>query len=64
MKSAMYEYRSNSERSRIHRNANSLLTSTSNKHNKYVVTQKLDHYDDISFRELFGRIRILGIFIL
>ena len=37
------------------------MTSTSNKHNKYVVTQKLDHYDDISFRELFGRIRILGI---
>jgi TfoX/Sxy family transcriptional regulator of competence genes len=26
------------------------------KHNKYVVNQKLEHFDDISFRELFGRI--------
>jgi hypothetical protein len=28
------------------------------KHSKYVVNQKLEHVDDISFRELFGRIRV------
>jgi hypothetical protein len=30
----------------------------STKHNKYVVNQKLEHVDDISFRKLFGRIRV------
>jgi hypothetical protein len=25
---------------------------------KYVVNQKLEHVDDISFKELFGRIRV------
>jgi hypothetical protein len=25
---------------------------------EYVVNQKLEHVDDISFRELFGRIRV------
>jgi hypothetical protein len=34
-----------------------LLKNTSTKHNKYVVNQtKHKHVDDISFRELFGRI--------
>ena len=28
------------------------------KHNNYVVNQKLKHFDDISFRELFDRIRV------
>jgi hypothetical protein len=32
------------------------LKNTSTKDNKYVVNQKLEHVDDISFRELFGRI--------
>jgi hypothetical protein len=31
----------------------------STKHNKYVVNQKLEHFDDISFRELYGRIRVV-----
>jgi hypothetical protein len=36
----------------------SLLKNTSTKHNKYryVVNQKFEHVDDISFREFFGRI--------
>jgi hypothetical protein len=34
------------------------LKNTSTKDNKYVVNQKLEHIDDISFRELFGRIRV------
>jgi len=28
------------------------------KQSKYVGNQKLEHFDDISFRELFGRIRV------
>jgi hypothetical protein len=28
------------------------------KHNKYVVNQKREHVDDISFKEIFGRIRV------
>jgi hypothetical protein len=32
------------------------LKNTSTKDNKYVVNQKLEHVDDISFRERFGRI--------
>ena len=32
---------------------------TSNKYNKYGVNQKHEHVDDISFRELFGRIRVV-----
>ena len=39
--------------------ADCLLKNTSIKHNKYVVNQTLEHVDDISFRELFGRIRDL-----
>jgi hypothetical protein len=39
-----------------HRYVNCLLKNTSTKDNKYVVNQKLEHVDDISFRELFGRI--------
>ena len=42
-----------------HRNAEYMLTSTSTKHTKYVVNQKLKHFDDISFREPFGRIRVV-----
>jgi hypothetical protein len=35
-----------------------LLKNTPNKHNKYVINQKLKHFDDISFREMFGRSRV------
>jgi hypothetical protein len=31
--------------------------NTSTKDNKYVVNQKLEHVDDISYREHFGRIK-------
>ena len=41
----------------IHRFADCLLKNTSTKHSKYVVNQKLQYVDDISFREPFGRIR-------
>jgi hypothetical protein len=34
------------------------LKKTSTKENKYIVNQKLDHVDDISFREHFGRISL------
>ena len=37
-----------------------LLKNTSTKQNKYVVNQKLEHVDDISFRELFDRIRVIA----
>jgi hypothetical protein len=40
-----------------HRYADCLLKNTSTKNNKYVVNQKLEHVVDISFRELFGKIR-------
>jgi bisphosphoglycerate-dependent phosphoglycerate mutase len=35
-----------------------LLKTTSTKDNKYVVNQKLEHVDDINFKELFGRISV------
>ena len=38
--------------------ADCLLKNASIKDNKYVVNQKLEHVDDISFGELFGRIRV------
>ena len=38
--------------------ADCLLKNTSTKENKYVVNQTLVHVDDISFRELFGSIRV------
>jgi hypothetical protein len=38
--------------------ADCLLKTTSTKHSKYVVNQKLEHIDDISFRDLFDRIRV------
>jgi hypothetical protein len=41
-----------------HRYADCLLKNTSTKENKYGVNQKLEHVDDISFRELFGRISV------
>ena len=41
-----------------HRYADCLLKNTSTKDNKYVVNQKLEHVDDISFRELFSRISV------
>ena len=41
------------------RYAECLLKNTSTKENKYVVNQNLEHFDDISFRELFGRIRVV-----
>ena len=33
-------------------------THGSSKHSKCVVNQKLDYFDDISFRELFGGMRV------
>ena len=39
--------------------ADCLLKNTSIKHNKYAVKQKLEHVDDINFREVFGRIRVV-----
>jgi hypothetical protein len=38
--------------------ADSLLKNTPTKHSKYVVNQKLKYFDDISIRELLGRIRV------
>jgi hypothetical protein len=35
------------------------LKNTSTKDNKFVVNQKLEHVDEISFTELFGRIRVV-----
>ena len=46
-----------------HRYVDSPLKSTSTKHSKYVVNQKVEHVDDISFRELFGRIRVVFFFL-
>ena len=43
----------------ILRYADCLLKNTSTKDSKYVVNQKFEHVDDISFRELFGRIRVV-----
>jgi hypothetical protein len=40
-------------------NSASYEKNTSTKHNKYVVNQKLEHVEDISFREFFGRIRVV-----
>jgi hypothetical protein len=40
------------------RYADCLLKNTSTKDNKYVVNQKLEHVDDISFSEFVGRIRV------
>ena len=42
-----------------HRYADCLLKNMSTKDNKYVVNQQLGHVDDNSFRELFGRIRVV-----
>jgi hypothetical protein len=42
-----------------HRYADCLLKNTYTKYNKYVVNQKLEHVEDISFREHFGRIRVV-----
>jgi hypothetical protein len=36
-----------------------MLENTSNKDNKYVINQKLEHVDAISFRELYGRIGLV-----
>jgi hypothetical protein len=41
-----------------HRYADCLLKNTSTKDNKYVVIKKIEHVDDISFRELSGRNRV------
>ena len=32
--------------------------NTSTKHSKYCAIQRLEHVDDFSFREVFGRIRV------
>ena len=42
-----------------HGYADCLLTNTSTKDNEYVVNQKLEHVDDISFGEPFGKIRVV-----
>ena len=39
--------------------ANCLLKNMPTKHSTYVFDQKLEHIDDISFRELFGRFRVV-----
>jgi hypothetical protein len=39
-----------------HRYADCLLKNTSTNHSKYVVNHKFEHVDDISFREILGRI--------
>ena len=41
-----------------HMYADCLLESTPVIHNTYVVNQNVKHFDDISCRELFGRIRV------
>lgn len=41
-----------------HRYAFRLFKYTSTKHRKYVVNQNIEHIDDISFIEPFGRIRV------
>jgi hypothetical protein len=43
-----------------HRNADYLLKNTTMKLNKYVVNQKLELFDDISFKELYGRIKVVA----
>jgi hypothetical protein len=40
-----------------HRYADCLLKNTSTKHNKYVVNQKLEHVENISFRVVIYKIR-------
>jgi hypothetical protein len=42
-----------------HRYADCLLKNMPTKHKKYVVNQKLEHLDDISFWLFFGRIRVV-----
>jgi len=42
-----------------HRCADCLMKKSSTKHSTYVVNQKLEHAEDISFRKLFGRIRVV-----
>jgi hypothetical protein len=42
-----------------HRYADCLLKNMPTKHKKYVVNQKLENLDDISFWQLFGRIRVV-----
>jgi hypothetical protein len=42
-----------------HGYADCLLKNTSTKYNKYGVNHKHEHVDDISFIELFGRIRVV-----
>ena len=37
----------------------SVLPNTSNKYDKYVVNQSLEHLDDITFGELYGRMHFL-----
>jgi TfoX/Sxy family transcriptional regulator of competence genes len=41
--------------------ADGLLKNTPTKDNKYFVNQKLEHVDDISFRELFGGVNFYKI---
>jgi len=38
------------------------LKNTTTKHNKYIVNPKFEHFDDISFRELFGRVGVVFCF--
>ena len=46
-----------------HKYADCLLKNTSTKHNQYVVNQIFEYADDISFRELFGRIGVVFFFL-
>ena len=42
-----------------HMYADCLLKNMPTKHKKYVVNPNLEHLDDISFWQLFGRIRVV-----
>jgi hypothetical protein len=42
-----------------HKYVDCLLKNISNKHNKYIVNKKLKHFNDISYSELFGKIRFI-----
>ena len=56
IKSSSYEKMNKSaRRGSTNRNVGCLLKNRSTKHSKYAINQKLEHFDDISFREYFCR---------
>ena len=42
-----------------HKNADCLLKNTPTKHIKYAVNQKLEHFNDVNFRDIFVTIRVV-----